>query len=496
MRFKATDVFDYYKPSPCPRRVALKARGEPEQATDTPFATLIRDLGSRHETAHLATFADILDLSPFKDQPLERERLTLAAIHEGRRAIYQPRFRATFRLDGEKCELIGEPDFLVHAGTGRDYVIRDSKLARNIESDRHAGIPLQLQIYGYLYERATGTPPARLEVHNGADEILPLAYQGEAAVLALLRQQMKLRQSSPDVYEPVGWSKCDGCGFEDRCWSIAEASQDVSMLPVVDQRRARALHAAGITAIRDVPAAIEDPAHRALFYEGKKKPTLRSSAVSLLRSAESFLGEKPIVIERPVLPTAYAVLDLEGLPIAVDELDKTYLWGLQVFGDRPSPYLCAEAGFGAEGDREGWTGFLDLAGRLFDQYGPSLPIVHWGSYEKGRLALYERRYGGDGTLDVVRRNLVDLLGVVRSSVVLPLLSYGLKVVEKHVRFERKLPEANGAWSIVRYIEATETANVAERSGILGEIRAYNAEDLAATSAVMEWLRETLKNSAA
>src|SRR5262245_47970952 len=105
MRFTATDVFDYYKPSRCVRRVALKARGEPEQDTDTLFGRLIRQLGRNHEVAHLAQFRDVLDLSLLNDQSDERERQTLAAIRVGTPVIYQPRFRAEIQLDGEACEL-------------------------------------------------------------------------------------------------------------------------------------------------------------------------------------------------------------------------------------------------------------------------------------------------------------------------------------------------------------------------------------------------------
>jgi hypothetical protein len=63
VRFKATDVFDYFKPSRCERRVALRASGEPEQDTDTAFLELLRSLGRRHEEAHVATLPSLVDLS-------------------------------------------------------------------------------------------------------------------------------------------------------------------------------------------------------------------------------------------------------------------------------------------------------------------------------------------------------------------------------------------------------------------------------------------------
>ena len=60
MIFTATDIYDLHRPSPCELRVFLKHTGEPE-AEPGPFAELLRDLGERHEQAHLAT------LGPYED---------------------------------------------------------------------------------------------------------------------------------------------------------------------------------------------------------------------------------------------------------------------------------------------------------------------------------------------------------------------------------------------------------------------------------------------
>src|SRR5205807_295150 len=135
MRFRATDVYDYYRPSPCARRVALRARGEPEQDTVTAFDELLRRLGTLHEKAHLATLPGIVDLSPPRE-PAERERLTLESIRAGAAAIYQPRFRLELVLSGDgdgvadadPCELVGEPDFLIRDAARGGYLVRDSKL--------------------------------------------------------------------------------------------------------------------------------------------------------------------------------------------------------------------------------------------------------------------------------------------------------------------------------------------------------------------------------
>ena len=93
-----------------------------------------------------------------------------------------------------------------------------------------------------------------------------------------------------------------------------------------------------------------------------------------------------------------------------------------------------------------------------------------------------------GIAHQILSNSTDVLRLLKDTVVLPLPSYSLKVVDEYVGYRRRLPEANGAWSMAKYVEATEAPDPAARAAILGEILSYNEEDLDATWAVMEWVR--------
>ena len=182
------------------------------------------------------------------------------------------------------------------------------------------------------------------------------------------------------------------------------------------------------------------------------------------------------------------MFDLEGLPPHLDELDKIYLWGLQVFGEKPSQYIPALAGFGEEGDRQGWESFLNRSEAIFSEYG-DIPFVHWHHYERVRIDMYIGRHGDpNGTAARVRANLLDLLPITNKAIDLPLPSYSLKVVEKYIGFKRTQDEYGGDWSMAKYIEATELEDEAEREKVVNEILTYNREDSEATSAVLKWLR--------
>jgi predicted RecB family nuclease len=214
-------------------------------------------------------------------------------------------------------------------------------------------------------------------------------------------------------------------------------------------------------------------------------------AERIVFQARAMAENKEIRLSRLQLPDGenFVMFDIEGMPPYLDEQDKVYLWGAQVFGREPSSYQAAVAGFEVEGDRQGWLDFLEQCKTIFDSYG-TVPFVHWYNYEEVKLRQYHDRYGDeDGVGDYVRRNLVDLLPVTRAAVVLPESSYSLKVVEQRVGCKRRLEEYGGDWSMARYIEATETGDEAERRKIMQEILDYNREDLESTWAVFRWLRK-------
>jgi len=214
-----------------------------------------------------------------------------------------------------------------------------------------------------------------------------------------------------------------------------------------------------------------------------------AGASKVLRMAKALTSGREELLKKPEVPARdnYVMFDLEGLPPQLDELEKVYLWGLQVYGDRPKQYLGVAAGIGSEGDRVAWGAFRAAARQILSDYG-DIPFVHWHHYERTKLDLYVDRFGDpDGTASRVRQNLLDLLPITQSSIVLPLSSYSLKVVEQYVGFRRTQDEHGGQWAMAKYIEAVETEDPDTRAKLMEEIFKYNEEDLAATWEVLKWL---------
>jgi len=490
MRLQATDFYTYFRPEVCDLRVYLNSRGVKE-APPSPYEEVIRRLGERHEKVHLASFPEVCDLSSVPiDQRVAR---TQDAIRRKSRVIYQAGFSAIAVLQGKNCEIRGEPDFLILDGNGR-YSIRDSKISRRITEEHHPEILRQLSLYGWLYERTTCERPASLQVHSGTGEIVTLGYGGGEDALTLLDHILAVRQAGSEPYSPVGWSKCDACGYKGICWKQAEERRDVAMLVGVDKGLVTALREVGVNTIEELLDAFDE--RRLARFErpwGAGSQRVGAKAGAIIRMAQAMASGKEILIQPPDFPRHpnYVMFDLEGLPPQLDELGKIYLWGMQVFGQQPGEHIVATAGFRTDGDRQGWNDFLANAEKVFNKYG-DIPFVHWASYEKTHVKGYIERFGDrKGIAARVLDNLLDLLPITRESIALPLPSYSLKVAEQYVGFKRTQDAYGGDWAMAKYIEATETEDRRHRDEVMEEIRKYNSEDLKATWTVLRWLESKL-----
>lgn len=486
MRLIASDFIAHQRPSPCDLRVWLRYRCEPEREP-TEFEQVLYRLGERHEKAHLATLGAYTDLSALTE--VERIQRTLGAVAARVPVLYQPTFRVSRQIAGTELEIVGQPDFLILDGDG--YIVRDAKMARRIDDEHHPEILLQVQLYGWLFEQSCGVAPKALQVFSGMKELVLVPYDGGASALAALERLLAIKQLQDEPYEPVGWTKCGACGFNERCWNRAEASGDVALVPDVDQNLARTLYAVGVRTRKELLGAFDVASLSGLKRQfGKSERRVGKIAERILQFAEALERREEKVLTVPAIPrlSNFAMFDLEGMPAHLDELDKIYLWGARVFGEKPSEFMPAVSGFGPDGDREGWLAFLENAKKIFERYG-DIPWVHWHSYENKYVAKYIKRYGDVGGVAArVAANLLDLFKITKASVILPVPSFSLKVIEQHVGYERQQDEFGGQWAMARFIEATETSDVGKRKELMDEILAYNKEDLEATWAVFRWLR--------
>jgi len=486
VQLSATDIQNFFRPSKCTLRIYLKAIGEKE-AEPGPYQQILQRLGQRHEKNHLLTFPEVLDL---RDKPIEEaSELTKEAVDKGVQVIYQAALKSTIVLEGIQCNVVGLPDFLIKQPDG--YIMRDVKISRRITEKDHPEILRQLELYCWLFERTFNALPKSLQVYNGLGEIVEIPYDGGQAALRDLEEILALKLSKTEQYSPVGWTKCLDCGFRERCWPSAEKKKDMALVRGASQGLVTVLRQQGVESYNDLLGRFtEDSLSELKQPWGNRTQRVGKRAASIMRAARSNSSDQEEVLSAPEIPESsnYVMFDLEGLPPHLDELDKIFLWGMQVFGEQPGDYIVAAAGLGIDGDRDGWLEFLEKAKTILDQHGDT-PFIHWHHYEKTYLDKYVERYGDpDGVAARVRENLCNLLPIFEKSIVLPIPSYSLKVVEEYIGFERSQDEFGGQWAMAKFIEATETEDETERQAIIDEVITYNREDLEATWAVLQWAK--------
>ena len=476
----ADDVFALYRPSQCRRRVFLKANRPGLAAPPSDYDQMIMRLGQEHEAAHLASLP-----------PAQRPRYrpgdlatgadaTRVLVSGGADVIYQG------VLLSEQTGLAGIPDFLIRKG--RSYVIRDAKLALNV--DRHLEIPAQLSLYARAFQDSFGVAPAGTEVVLGDGEI---AETEEVDVAELTGEISELKNASGEPDEAVGWSKCQECAFFGHCWPEADKQHDPAVIYGVDQGMRNELVRVGVdTYDKLVEMPVDELANLQRPW-GKGLRKVGAAAVAVHNQVKCILCNQVKVLQSPeMLPSGPCVwFDIESDPHDEGLENKVYLWGC--LRDRcdgtPGEYWGALAGAGDDGDKRAWLGFLTYCRRLLDELG-DVPFVHYSHYERTWVRKYAERWGDpDGVAAHVQSLLWDMQKkAVSGFVCLPVPSYGLKAVEKCAAFKRTQKDYGGLWSVVRFREWLEASSEEQRCSIGNEILRYNREDCEAMRHILEWIR--------
>lgn len=487
MKLTVHNIYDYYSPSPCERRLYYRFKGEKE-APLSPFEEVIIKLGEKHEKNHIRSLGEFFDVSKISRN--QRAIKTIELFQKNTPIIYQGVLAANSKISDLDVEIVGIPDIVIYKGSG--YAIRDCKLARHADEKRHPEIVFQLQVYGYLFEIITGKIPVRLEVVLGDSTIKEITYDNGNTAREILKKILNIVNSPEIPYSPVGWSKCQDCRFKAICWDVAVKNNDAAIVYGVEQNLARVLREKRIETLDDL---LTNYNNTSLSEEkipwGKSTRKVGKKAIRILLHAKAMKEGRNILLERIALPENpdFVMFDIEGFPPHLDESEKIYLWGLQVYGEKQKPYMPALSTIEPDGDKKGWGKCLATCQIIFDEYG-DIPFIHWHSYEKTKLKLYIDRYGDqNGIAQRVLNNLVDLLPLTRKAMVLAEPSYSLKVVEKVAGFKRSQDEYGGTWAMAKYIEAVETEDTNVRDEIINEIMKYNEEDLAAMWAVFQWLKK-------
>ena len=370
MSFAASEFHGSYQLKPCALRVYLHAKGIKAADPDAYYQLLVK-LGERHEQRHLSQLGNYFHAHGNVGE-------TQKAFTQKENVIYQPEMKASHPTYGD---IVGRPDFFIREDDG--YLIRDCKLSRRFTEDDHSEIFRQLELYGWLFEQTFGKPALRLEAYMGDGQIQTVPYQPDRALEVLVFIQ-GIKQRTEEPFEAIGWSKCLDCGYNDYCWGRAKATHAVGMLPGIDQALALAFHEQNLICYDELLSKYDEASLAEMQKEvGEKLQKVGGAARKILNHAKAFQSGEMIRLKSPDVKKApnLVMFDVEGIPPHLDYSEKTYLWGLKVFGEKPRAYSPAVANATPEEDCDGWQKFLGECEAIFAAYG-SHPVCSLESVRK------------------------------------------------------------------------------------------------------------------
>jgi predicted RecB family nuclease len=460
--------------------------GTPDDALELIFA-----LGSVHEDGYLQSLRDqgrsivTIEAASAAVSRADRETETLAAMCTGVDVIYQGTF-----YDGVWG---GQADFLLRTERPSalglwSYDIADTKLARRLT----VAALLQLATYADRLTVLQGVEPSKLLVVTGDGQERPWKLIDVAAFARRARARLLGAVEIRPVTAPVPVAHCGQCRWIDRCTRHWHDEDDLSLVAFMRGDHRDALRDAGITTLAALAGARADQLPRRIGQTSRERLVQQAALQLTERETRKPLYEllpptpRMGLLRLPPPDAGDLYLDFEGDPYAEGGLGREYLAGL---GDVDRGFIAIWA-HTAEQERALTVDLVDRLLAHWEQH-PGMHVYHYAPYETTALKRLVNRYGiREAELDQLLRGerFVDLYAVVRQGVRISKGSYSIKKLEAfywgHIRSQN--PDvANAMSSVIAYEKWTAQPD----DVTLGQIEAYNKDDVVSTLDLHRWLED-------
>ncbi len=357
--------------------------------------------------------------------------------------------------------LKGRPD-LVERRKGKSifgnhyYVVKEIKSAKNIKK-KHI---MQACFYNYMLGKIQGRIPEQFYVIN--KEMQEQCYEFSEYKQDLFEQIKEIkeiiagRKISPTYNVEWPWSE----------YSKKKAIEcnDVSLISGIGESAKAKLVEMGIKTVKD------------LLKAEKAKGISKARLAQWKLRASALLHKKHIVLHKPKFPSVKTEIffDFEGIPETdIDSFE--YLIGC--LADNKFKYFVAR---NASEEEKMFKKFIEFIS-LQDDY----VLYHYASYEKTRIKKLAEKYGVDKKIiDKILHRMVDILAVVKNSIVFPTYSNSIKDIAPCIGFKWR-DGIKGDDSIVLYLQYLKEHDEKK----LQKIIRYNEDDVRALKMVKEWVEK-------
>lgn len=453
----------FYQYLKCPNWVYFDAHASEARPHDVLMSKLQDDgLISEKERELLGGRQDLVEVTA--EDPDEAFRQTLAFMREGRQTVYHG-----VLIDKH---WVGHPDLLEKV-EGRSrlgdyyYVAADMKRSRFLRDDHK----FQGCFYAELLERIQGVKPVQGYVVTPDRNVLPyLIEEFEAEYELTLTEIEKIIAGQRPAHFVT--SGCKQSPWQQECRSESEACDDLSLLNRVWREEVRALEEAGVLTIGAL-------ALKSVSELEQLCPGVSSSRLEIMRDQAIAITQNRHIIRRNVeLPEADVELffDIESDPLR----DFDYLFGVLKVTSAGEEYVSFMAS-SPEKEGEMWREFVHFIERHIDA-----PMYHYGGFEEEVVRRFSAKYGiGEIAREALERNMIDILAVIRPSVIFPLSFYSLKDIGEYIGVDWRSDDASGANSVLWFEEWLKK----KTPKLLQKILEYNEDDVRATYKLQRWVRE-------
>ena len=454
----------FYQYLKCPNWVYFNAHTTERRTHDAIMQKLIAD--ELIDSKKRELISDRQDLvSVTAEDPDEAFEQTLSFMCEGRQTI----------MNGILIDQhwVGHPDLLERVeGKSRlgnyYYIAVDIKRSRFLRDD----FKFQGCFYAELLERLQEVKPQQGYVINADGEVMSyLIDEFEHHYKLSLSEIEKIIAGQRPVHFVT--SGCKQSPWFEECRSESEGCDDLSLLNRVWREEVHQLGEAGVKTIAEL--SLKSVTDLELLV-----PDVSPNRLEIMRDQAIAIKEgRHIIRQKADLPEAGVELyfDIESDPLR----DFDYLFGvLRVDGktETYSPFFAEDP----SQEEKMWRSFIEFVEQNLDA-----PIYHYGWFEVEVVHRFSAKYGvSELVREALDRNMIDLLSVVRPSVIFPLSFYSLKDIACYLGFSWRSDDASGANSVLWFEEWMEDKS---KKMLLQKIFDYNEDDVRATHLLQRWVRE-------
>jgi len=450
---QASDFYDYAE---CPRRVYLNAHGDKEAKKEhSNFREkLIADSRS-HQKAVLdeKTFAEVSYAN--SDDGF---KMTYYLMSTGTPLIHN----GVLKYNGMK----GKPDLLIkvkgRSRFGSHHYTPCSITSSKQLKEHHR---MKLMFYSYLLSQVQGHFPSSSSIINKDKKDIVFKTSDEKKYFEKKLQNIKDIKEGKTSFDPVIIPACAKCNWKDFCMEEAIKKKDLSLVYKMSRDERDLLISKGVTDLRALVMA--DTAKLA------RNKSLKDTIINRWKiQAKALLTEKPIILKAPKLEKAKVEIffDIES------HNDQDYLLGLLIRRGKNERYQS----FWSNGDEEHM--FKDFCKYLEGL--KEFTIYHYSPYEKKALKRMAKDYKASKRLmKNIEENLVDLFPILNKSAILPITSYALKPVAKHLGHTWADEDTDAKQSLYWYEQWQKSKETEYQEKIIQ----YNKNDCEALLLLKDWL---------